>query len=351
MTSCIGESKESENDFFFFVAVARGEERDRRRPSVREQFDAENKPPPPPPQTKPNQTNSFSPHAQFHFSLTCGYFAWAALTTAMFGDIRGNSKWPFLHHCFVSWVYYVTLNPFIHRYGNLFLVFQASTWILDFYAILKILNVTTGKKMATLLLTWLHPFVFFLVRLLIGIPLSIKFQQEMFLLMVDGNPHNVIEVIVIVVANVAINAVNLHWFFDMVFGVRDPLKDFSFTTKVKDKNGSVLIKSRSVENFTRIEKFKDKFAVGHDQMDVTRERSFSQGRKNNHVLNIVRLVATCIMLIIPFCWLNNKEVRRPATLKCSLSLEIRLTFSVSLLSRLIPAGARQLQEDTDGREH
>ena len=31
---------------------------------------------------------SFSTHAEFHASVTCGYFAWAAFATVLFGDVR-----------------------------------------------------------------------------------------------------------------------------------------------------------------------------------------------------------------------------------------------------------------------
>ena len=218
-------------------------------------------------------------------------------------------------------MYWVALNPFIHHYGNLFLVYQSSTWLLDFYAILKILNWTRGEKLATLILRWLHPIVFGFVRLLIGVPLSIKFQRDMFLLLIAGNPHDAKQIIFIVIGNFCINIINAHWFFDMVFGARDPLRDCSDTASVKE-SGESLSKWR----------FEDKLAVGHDTADIKQEVSFGRGRKSNTFLNILRLFATIVCLLVPFCLLNNKNLELKnykATLDDDLGFKREITDMIT----------------------
>merc|ERR1711998_712492 len=78
----------------------------------------------------------YSSHSQFHFSMAAGYFAWASIVTCIY---RG-SKVSLLHHVVCTAVYLCSLYPFLHHIGNLFLLFQASTLVLDLHSRRKLLG-------------------------------------------------------------------------------------------------------------------------------------------------------------------------------------------------------------------
>lgn len=180
---------------------------------------------------------TFSTHSQFHFSVACGYFAWATFTTLFFSRISPKNFVPLIHHICATGIYWITLHPFCHHYGNLFLLFQASTWLLDFYSIQKILN--THTNLTTVILTYVHPLTFFIVRLCIGIPLSVKFIKDMLLLLVLGNPHASHEIVFVVAGNVMMNVWNIHFFISMLLHVKGPLKWFYIADTYRTKGYEV----------------------------------------------------------------------------------------------------------------
>ena len=147
----------------------------------------------------------FSSHSQFHFSLAAGYFLWAAIVTAVY---RG-SKVAILHHVTCSMVYLLALAPFMHHVGNIYLLFQASTLLLDSYSCGRLLTskaTTTNKSLVAL-----HPYVFLLTRIVIGLPVSFLFMVDMFSLLYNGTAHSVPVVIFFIAVNLLINSLNFYW--------------------------------------------------------------------------------------------------------------------------------------------
>ena len=144
--------------------------------------------------------------------LASGYFAWATLCTLIFG---GGSILPLVHHflCFV--VYLITLRPFLHHTGNVFLLWHASTLVLDAHSVGKILGAPSSGANRTLRL--LHPAVFFVVRIAIGLPLSARFMIDMARLLWMGNAHSNAQVWFMIAVNVFINILNLAWLLDRRF--------------------------------------------------------------------------------------------------------------------------------------
>lgn len=141
-----------------------------------------------------------------HLHQASGYFAWATLCTLLFG---GRSILPLCHHflCFI--VYLITLRPFLHHTGNVFLLWHASTLVLDAHSVGKILGAPSSGANRTLRL--LHPAIFFVVRIAIGLPLSIRFMIDMARLLWMGNAHSNAQVWFVIVVNVFMNVLNLAW--------------------------------------------------------------------------------------------------------------------------------------------
>ncbi|GMI48090.1 hypothetical protein TrCOL_g884 [Triparma columacea] len=171
----------------------------------------------------------FSPHSQFHFSVAAGYFAWAAVVSAIY---RG-SKVSIFHHIICCMVYLGTLSPFMHGVGNIYLLFQASTLIIDCYSCGKLL--TNRKTPTNMSLKYIHPFVFVLVRIVIGLPLSVKFLYDMSVLLSSGAAKNPPLVYFFVVVNLAINALNTYWAIGMALGIHRGMKPACSVTSESDE--------------------------------------------------------------------------------------------------------------------
>ena len=155
----------------------------------------------------------YSSHSQFHFSLAAGYFAWAAVVTAMY---RG-SKLSVLHHATCCLVYMFALTPFLHHIGNIYLLFQASSLVLDTYSVGKLL--VSKHTTTNLTLKFIHPFVFVLSRIVVGLPLSVVFLKDMAELLQSGNAHSEKVVYFFIAVNVLINALNVYWTIGMALGM------------------------------------------------------------------------------------------------------------------------------------
>lgn len=154
----------------------------------------------------------FSSHSQFHFSVAAGYFAWAAVVTLVY---RG-SKISLAHHVACSLVYLLTLRPFLHYIGNLFLLFQASTLLIDLNSLSKVLQwpAIVSDRLRTA-----HSIVFFVIRLGVGLPLSAFWIQDMMGLLESGLVHSTSSVFFMLGVNAIINFLNLYWGFGMLVGL------------------------------------------------------------------------------------------------------------------------------------
>jgi delta11-fatty-acid desaturase len=155
----------------------------------------------------------YSSHSQFHFSVAAGYFAWAAVVTAVYK----GSKIAILHHTICCLVYMFALSPFLHHVGNLYLIFQASTLVLDTYGCGKLLTSSSTKTNRTL--KYLHPIVFWFVRIVVGVPMSVIFLRDMINLLVSGEAHDPKIVVFFMAVNVTINVLNIYWAVGMALGL------------------------------------------------------------------------------------------------------------------------------------
>ena len=153
----------------------------------------------------------YSSHSQFHFSVAAGYFAWAAVVTLLYK----GSNIAILHHTICSVVYLLALTPFMHHIGNIYLLFQASTLVLDCYSCGKLFTRKTTDTNKTLLYT--HPLVFIGVRIGIGLPVSFYFIRDMINLLVEGEAKSVPVTVFFLFSNVLINVLNVYWATGMAF--------------------------------------------------------------------------------------------------------------------------------------
>ena len=154
----------------------------------------------------------FSSHSQFHFSVAAGYFAWAGVVTVLY---RG-SKVSLAHHAACCLVYMLTLRPFLHHIGNLFLLFQASTLLIDLSSCCKVLGmpIVISDRLRSA-----HAVVFCIVRWGVGLPMSVYWIRDMIELLRGGEAHSVAVVGYMIAVNALINALNLYWGVGMILGM------------------------------------------------------------------------------------------------------------------------------------
>jgi len=98
------------------------------------------------------------------------------------------------------------------------------------------------------LLEKIHPWVFVLTRIIVGVPISIKFLMQMGKLLAEESAHSVPVVVALIIVNLFINGVNIFIAFGMVlgvhshnlkfalsFGTRKQIHSNHTSTKVSDK--------------------------------------------------------------------------------------------------------------------
>ena len=160
----------------------------------------------PDPATIADPIYGYSSHSQFHFSVAAGYFLYAAGASLIYKGSR------------VSIFYYVTnftlcfvgLHPFMHDVGNIFLLSQASNFILDCYGCGVLLG--GPRSQTNMTLKFLHPIVFFVTRIVVMVPISCYFVLDLFGLLRSGTAHDVHVVRLSIFATVCINLLNIYWF-------------------------------------------------------------------------------------------------------------------------------------------
>lgn len=169
----------------------------------------------------------YSCHSQFHFSVAAGYFGWAAVVTLLY---RGSNVCVF-HHvaCFLT--YMLTLHPFLHHIGNVFLLFQADTLLIDLYSLSKILGI---RREICDVFRNSHALVNIVVRIIVGLPMSIWWVQDMVRLLLNGNAHSEAVVAFMIVVNVIMNGLNVYWGFGILSGL--PSKPACSTSESNDEN-------------------------------------------------------------------------------------------------------------------
>jgi len=186
----------------------------------------------------------FSPQSQFHFALAAGYFLWAAIMSVIYRGSRRGILQTLGYHI----VYNLSLKPFMHGNGGVFLLFQASNLVVDLMSLSKLLTVSPSPTWKTKLLEKIHPWVFVLTRIIVGVPISIKFLMQMGKLLAEESAHSVPVVVALIIVNLFINGVNIFIAFGMVlgvhshnlkfalsFGTRKQIHSNHTSTKVSDK--------------------------------------------------------------------------------------------------------------------
>lgn len=154
----------------------------------------------------------FSPRVQFLSSSAAGYFAWAAVNTLLY---RG-SLLVFLHHVLCCAIYILSLNPFLHGFAALYLMFQASTMVLDIHSVAR-LCATPLPRWLDVSMHKLHFVVFLCVRVILGVPVSLHFLHSMTILMPSSHCHSFAVCAFVVVVNFFINANTFHFVYTFLY--------------------------------------------------------------------------------------------------------------------------------------
>ncbi|GMH75899.1 hypothetical protein TrST_g30 [Triparma strigata] len=177
----------------------------------------------------------YSPHSQFHFSISAGYFLWAAFVSILY---RG-SRIAIMYYLVAFMACYFALNPFMHQIGNMYLLGQGSTLVLDLYGCGMLLR---GKKSKTnLILKFFHPIVFFITRIYITVPASYTFMVELFTLLNSSTSHNPQVVCFYIFANYTFNVLNVYYFISLLIGMRTP-DNIGVNSVTMGKKGRALMK-------------------------------------------------------------------------------------------------------------
>jgi len=177
----------------------------------------------------------FSSHSQFHFAVAAGYFLWAFGASLLYK----GSKVAIFHHFVCFLLCFFGLTPFMHGPGNVFLLSQASNLVIDCYGFGVLL--LSRKKKSNVFLKYLHPVVFFLVRIVYMVPISYFLlldltallstgAREGALLSNGGGPDSLLvpashqhlitkpSIYVLIAAVVATNLLNIYWFISLLAG-------------------------------------------------------------------------------------------------------------------------------------
>ncbi|KAI9294845.1 DUF887-domain-containing protein [Neoconidiobolus thromboides FSU 785] len=146
-------------------------------------------------------------YSEFVYSMACGYFLW----DIVYAIVEGQGFGFLLHGVSCFSVYLFSFTPFLNYYGSVFLMFELSTPFLDFIFFMdksgnsdSILMVINGICLMV---------VFFCVRIVFGIYMSYK-TFESVLQVISKVPLHL--QFIYGTANVALNLLNLFWFYKMV---------------------------------------------------------------------------------------------------------------------------------------
>mmetsp|Transcript_18046 Transcript_18046/g.26832 ORF Transcript_18046/g.26832 Transcript_18046/m.26832 type:complete len:807 (+) Transcript_18046:1599-4019(+) len=157
----------------------------------------------------------FSSHSQFHYSVAAGYFGWASIVTLLYG----GSNVSLMHHVLCCAVYLTTLHPFLHHIGNLFLLFQSSTLVVDIQSIADLLgqkDLHLRKKLQRL-----HTLVFVCIRIVVGIPLSTFWALDMIEILRSDKAHSQIVILCLLLCNMLISSLNVYWGISLCLGTEN----------------------------------------------------------------------------------------------------------------------------------
>ncbi|KAJ1967610.1 hypothetical protein H4R35_006662 [Dimargaris xerosporica] len=146
-------------------------------------------------------------------AISCGYFLWDSIVSLRY--IRETGIGFAIHGLSALGVFLLSFRPFITPYGPVFIMFELSTPFLNIHWFMDKLGLT-GSVFQLVNGVFLLA-SFFLARLVFGIywagHLAVTFYNEW-----DRVPTYL--AIFILVANTALNILNIFWFYKMVAAVR-----------------------------------------------------------------------------------------------------------------------------------
>ncbi|KAI9365443.1 TLC domain-containing protein [Zopfochytrium polystomum] len=141
-------------------------------------------------------------------SITCGYFIWDTIVSAMQISVNGPGMVVHGLSCFL--VFLFSAKPLFHYYGAVFLMFELSTPFLNAHWILTKMGIL-GPRLKNILQALVY-IIFFFARILFGLYQSFQYFGDVRAKW-DHIPFFI--VVMYSIANVVLNSLNLFWFFKM----------------------------------------------------------------------------------------------------------------------------------------
>ena len=157
---------------------------------------------------------AFLPYVQTTFAISSGYFLWDILACLY---LKNGIQ--FLAHGILCFALYVMgQHPFLHSFGNLFLLFELSTPFLNLRRLLSYMD-----KQNTVIFDVNQKcfgLFFFLFRIVFGVPLSAYFQYSAWHWIMSDTPkpsvHSYFVVCFNMLANVILNVLNIWWLYLLI---------------------------------------------------------------------------------------------------------------------------------------
>ena len=145
-------------------------------------------------------------HATHKFTcFIVGFFLWDTAHT-----ISNFDSFLFVAHAITCLaVYTFGLYPFVQLYACYFICFEASTPFLTLRGLM--IDFACTNKLLIKINQLFFAATFIVVRLLIGIPLSVCFWSDMVILLRSGNQHSTAIVMCMLFFNGLLNSLNLFW--------------------------------------------------------------------------------------------------------------------------------------------
>ena len=153
-----------------------------------------------------------SVRVQLSFAIAAGYFLFEFFTVCF---VEGQFDLGFLLHATVCFLVYVfAQRPFLPWMGCVCLLWEFSTPFLNAGYIVA--AIWPDEQRTIQVLRALFAVTFIVVRLLVGIPLSILWFVAMGTRIANGSLHSIPVVVFYLCANLILNALNLFWGYKIV---------------------------------------------------------------------------------------------------------------------------------------
>ncbi|KAA0167092.1 hypothetical protein FNF27_06284 [Cafeteria roenbergensis] len=154
----------------------------------------------------------YEPRAESLMHVASGFFLWdlySCLTSAWGGF--------FTAHAAVSlFVFAASLRPFLHHIGCVFLMYEASTVFMHLRHFAMELNWSATIPGVYDALSIAFATMFFIARILIGLPISVYWWWHMIAYIMRGEAHSVPVYVGYLFANAVITGLNIMWFSKIV---------------------------------------------------------------------------------------------------------------------------------------